>query len=76
MRLPLRQVMKLEVGDTLMFDARPSDLVTLQCGDWRLTQGRVGRYEDKIAVQIARPMRRARTTLAAFEASAKNQSEA
>lgn len=76
MRLPLKQVMKLEVGDTLMFDARPSDLVTLQCGDWRLTQGRVGRYEDKIAVQIARPLRRARTTLAAFEASAKNQSEA
>ena len=76
MRVPLKNVMKLEVGDTLMFDAKPSDLVTLQCGDWRLTQGRVGRYEDKIAVQIARPMRRARTTLAAFEASAKNQSEA
>ena len=76
MRVPLKKVMKLEVGDTLMFDAKPSDLVTLQCGDWRLTQGRVGRYEDKIAVQIARPMRRARTTLAAFEASAKNQSEA
>jgi flagellar motor switch protein FliM len=76
MRVPLKRVMKLEVGDTLMFDAKPSDLVTLQCGDWRLTQGRVGRYEDKIAVQIARPMRRARTTLAAFEASAKNQSEA
>jgi len=76
MRVPLKRVLELEVGDTLMFDAKPSDLITLQCGDWRLTQGRVGRVEDKIAVQIARPLRRARTTLAAFEASAKNQSEA
>ncbi|TVR07247.1 MAG: flagellar motor switch protein FliM [Salinarimonadaceae bacterium] len=76
MRVPLKKIVGLEVGDTLVFDVRPSDLVTLQCGEWRLTQGRVGRVEDKIAVKIARPMRRARTTLAAFEASAKNQSEA
>lgn len=75
MHVPLKKVMKLEVGDTLMFDARPSELVTLRCGDWRLTQGRVGRVDDKIAVQVVRPLRRSRTTLAAFEASAKNQTE-
>jgi flagellar motor switch protein FliM len=75
-RLPLKKVLSLEVGDTLMFDARPTELVTLRCGDWTLTQGRVGRLDDKIAVQIARPLRRSRTTFAAFEASAKNQKDA
>ena len=73
--LPLKRVLSLEVGDTLMFDARPTELVTLRCGDWILTQGRIGRIDDKIAVQVARPLRRSRTTLAAFEASMKNQSE-
>jgi flagellar motor switch protein FliM len=69
MRLPLKRVLSLEVGDTLMFDAKPNDLVTLRCGDWTLSQGRVGRVDDKIAVQVARPLRRSRTTLTAFEAS-------
>jgi len=71
-RLPLKKVLSLQVGDTLTFDARPSDLVTLRCGDWTLTQGRVGRIEDSIAIQVARPLRRSRTTLAAFEASLKS----
>jgi flagellar motor switch protein FliM len=57
------------VGDTLMFDAKPNELVTLRCGDWTLTHGQVGRVDDKIAVQVARPLRRSRTTLSAFEAS-------
>ncbi len=74
-RLPLKKVMSLEVGDTLMLDAKPTDLVTLRCGDWRLTQGRVGRVDDKIAIQIARPLRRSRTTLASFEASVKGHQE-
>jgi flagellar motor switch protein FliM len=69
MRLPLKRVLSLEVGDTLMFDAKPNDLVTLRCGDWTLTQGRVGRVDDKIAVQVVRPLRRSRTSLISFEAS-------
>ena len=69
MRLPLKQVLSLQVGDTLMFDARPNDLVTLRCGEWTLTQGKIGRLDDRIAVKVARPLRRSRTTLAAFEAS-------
>jgi flagellar motor switch protein FliM len=69
MRLPLKRVLALQVGDTLMFDAKPNELVTLRCGDWDLTQGRVGRVDDKIAVQVVRPLRRSRTTLTAFEAS-------
>jgi flagellar motor switch protein FliM len=74
-RLPLKRVLSLEVGDTLMFDAKPNELVTLRCGDWTLSQGRVGRVDDRIAVQVARPLRRSRTTLAAFEASMKNSKD-
>jgi flagellar motor switch protein FliM len=69
MRLPLKQVLSLTVGDTILFDTRPDDLVTLRCGDWVLTQGRAGRLDEKIAVQVVRPLRRSRTTLAAFESS-------
>jgi flagellar motor switch protein FliM len=68
MRMPLRKVLSLKVGDTLMLNTRPNDLVTLRCGDWTLTQGRTGRIDDKIAIQVTRPLRRSRTTLAAFEA--------
>jgi flagellar motor switch protein FliM len=69
MRLPLKKVLSLQVGDTLMFDAKPNELVTLRCGEWTLTQGRIGRIDDKIAVQVVRPLRRSRTTLSAFESS-------
>ena len=69
----MKKVLTLQVGDTLMFDTRPNELVTLRCGDWAMTQGRIGRIDDKIAVQVARPLRRSRTTFAAFEASVKNQ---
>ena len=69
LRLPLKKVLNLQVGDTLMLDVRPNELVTLRCGDWTLTHGRIGRIDDKTAVQVVRPLRRARTTIAAFEAS-------
>jgi flagellar motor switch protein FliM len=68
-QLPLKQVLSLEVGDTIMFETKPNELVTLRSGDWVLTQGRIGRLDDRIAVQVARPLRRSRTSLAAFEAS-------
>jgi flagellar motor switch protein FliM len=74
-RLPLKKVLALEVGDTLMFDARPNELVGLRCGDWTLTQGRVGRIDDRIAIQVARPLRQSRTTFLAFEASMTNQKD-
>jgi flagellar motor switch protein FliM len=73
--LPLRRVLSLEVGDTIMFDAKPTDPITLRCGDWGMTQGRIGRLEDNIAVQVTRPLRRARTTFAAFEASMQNRND-
>jgi len=69
-RMPLKRVMQLEIGDTLMFDARPDSTVSLRCGDFMVTEGRVGRVDGKIAVQVTSPLRRSKTTLAAFDSLA------
>ena len=75
MMLPLKKVLSLKVGDTLMFDSKPQDLIAVRCGDWALSQGRIGRIDDNIAVQLTRPLRRSRTTLQAFEASMNNRND-
>lgn len=68
-QMPLKRVMKLEIGDTLMFDARPDSTVQLRCGDFMVSDGRIGRVDDKIAVQVVSPLRRSRTTIAAFDSA-------
>ncbi|MCB1481208.1 MAG: flagellar motor switch protein FliM [Rhodobiaceae bacterium] len=65
--LPLSRAMNFSVGDTIPLDIRPDDLVTLKCGDVVLTDGRVGRIGDKIAVRVASSLRRPKMTYAAFE---------
>ena len=57
----------LDVGDTLMLELKPDALVKVRCGDVALTEGRMGRMGDRIAVRVAKPLRRPRTTLAMFE---------
>ncbi|WP_020177596.1 flagellar motor switch protein FliM [Methylopila sp. M107] len=74
-KLPLRRIMELDVGDTLMLDIKPDALVELRCGDETLTQGRMGRSGEHVAVQVAKPLRRSRTTLAAFEAAGQLRKE-
>jgi len=66
-RMPLREVLAMNAGDTLMLDLGPSDLITLRCGNVPLTEGRMGRIGDRIAVRVAKPLRRPSVTLAAFE---------
>ncbi len=66
-KLPLRQLMRLDVGDTLPLEIRPDALVTVRCGDVTLTEGRMGRVGDRVAVRVAKPLRKPRTTLAMFE---------
>lgn len=56
-RLPLGQVLDLAVGDTLMFDMKPSDLVEVRCGGVALARGRIGRVDSRIAVQVIEPLR-------------------
>ncbi len=66
-KLPLRDVIDLKIGDTLMFDLKSDPMVQIRCGDQLLTQGRMGRIGENIAVQVARPLKRSRTTIAMFE---------
>jgi flagellar motor switch protein FliM len=65
--LPLKQLMSLNVGDTLALEIRPDALVAVRCGDVTLTEGRMGRLGDRVAVRVAQPLRRPRTTFAMFE---------
>jgi flagellar motor switch protein FliM len=74
-RMPLSRIMQLDVGDTLVFDARPDRFVMLRCGDFVVTEGRVGRVDDKIAVQMVTNLRRSKTTLAVFESAANQRGE-
>jgi len=66
-KLPLRQIQTLDVGDTLTLEVKPDALVNVRCGDVTLTEGRMGRVGDRVAVRVAKPLRRPRTTFAMFE---------
>lgn len=65
--IPLRQLMELEVGHTLTLDIRPDALVAVRCGDVTLTEGRMGRVGDRVAIRVTKPLRKPRTTFAMFE---------
>ena len=56
--LPLKRMMALEVGDTLDLDLDPDALVTMRCGNVALTEGRMGRVGDRIAVRVIKPLRK------------------
>ena len=66
-KLPLRQLMALEVGDVLPLEIKADSLVEVRCGDVTLTEGRIGRVGDRVAVRVARPLRKPATTFAMFE---------
>jgi flagellar motor switch protein FliM len=66
-RLPLRRMMSLNVGDTLMLELKPDALVSVRCGDVTLTEGRMGRVGDRVAVRVGKVLRKPRTTFAMFE---------
>jgi hypothetical protein len=60
--LPLKQLMQLEVGHTLTLDLKPDALVTVRCGEVTLTEGRMGRVGDRVAVRVVKPLRKPKTT--------------
>jgi flagellar motor switch protein FliM len=66
-KLPLRRMMNLEVGDTLMLDLKSDAMISVRCGDVTLSEGRMGRVGDRVAVRVAKALRKPRTTLAMFE---------
>lgn len=64
----LDKVLSLKEGDTLMFERRPSDPVTLRCGDVILTQGVMGHIGKHVSVRVSRPLNPPKVTMAVFEA--------
>src|ERR1700742_1253122 len=65
--IPLKQLMRLKVGDTLPLEMRADALVALRCGDVTLTEGRMGRVGDRVAIRVTKQLRKPKTTLAMFE---------
>src|SRR6187431_1926391 len=66
-KLPLRELMRLDVGDTLTLEIKPDANVAVRCGDVILTEGRMGRVGDRVAVRVGKPLRKPKTTFAMFE---------
>src|SRR6202050_1202988 len=46
--IPLKQLMKLKVGDTLPLEMSADALVSVRCGNVTLTEGRMGRVGDSV----------------------------
>ena len=65
--VPLKQLMRLQVGDTLPLDLRADAVVTVRCGNVTLTEGRMGRVGDRVAIRVVKPLRKPHMTLAMFE---------
>jgi flagellar motor switch protein FliM len=65
--IPLKQLMRLKVGDTLPLEMKKDALVSVRCGSVTLTEGRMGRVGDRVAIRVTKPLRKPKTTLAMFE---------
>jgi flagellar motor switch protein FliM len=65
--VPLKELMRLKVGDTLPLDIRPDALVAVRCGSTLLSEGRMGRVGDRVAIRVTKQLRKPNTTLAMFE---------
>jgi len=65
--IPLKQLMMLKVGDTLPLEIRADALVAVRCGNVTLTEGRMGRVGDRVAIRVAKQLRKPKTTFAMFE---------
>ena len=50
--LSLEDVMKFEVGQTLMLNASPNSVVDLKCGGVSLMNGQIGRLSNNVAIRI------------------------
>ncbi len=53
MMVPLKQIMSLEIGETVVLNSGPDDPVHLRCGGIPLVTGSLGRTGSNIAVKVA-----------------------
>lgn len=50
--MPLRKIMDLKVGQTLMLNTPPNAPIPLRCGDSTMLSGRMGRSGQNIAIRV------------------------
>ena len=55
-KVPLKTVLELKAGDTIMLGARPDSMVELRAGAVTLTRGRMGRRNQNIAIRVEQPL--------------------
>src|ERR1700753_3079251 len=65
--IPLKQLMRLKVGDTLPLEIGANSLVSVRCGNVILTEGRMGGVGDRVAIRVTKNLRKPQTTFAMFE---------
>src|SRR5882724_1002477 len=65
--IPLKQLMRLKIGDTLPLEMKADALVAVRCGNVTLTEGRMGRVGDRVAIRVTKQLRKPNTTFAMFE---------
>ena len=57
-QMSLRDVMNLQVGDTLTFNAAPDSTVDVRCGGIPMVAGRMGRVGQNVAVRVDKTLRK------------------
>ncbi len=72
----LHRGLSLDVCDTLMFDVGPQDPVSVKCGGIAMSEGSLGRVDDRIAIDLNRGLNRQKMTLASFEKAMQKEMEA
>src|SRR6266403_1198325 len=65
--IPLKQLMRLKIGDTMPLVMSAEALVAVRCGNVTLTEGRMGRVGDRVAIRVTKQLRKPNTTFAMFE---------
>lgn len=65
--IPLEEVMDLAVGQTLLLRTKPSDPIQLRVGNVTMSEGQIGRINDRISVQVIRALKPQKMTLAGYE---------
>ncbi|MBN9585579.1 MAG: flagellar motor switch protein FliM [Afipia sp. 62-7] len=65
--IPLKKIMSLKVGDTLPLNVRPDAQISVRCGNVILSEGRMGRVGDNVAIRVTKPLRKPQTSYAMFE---------
>ena len=60
-------IYQLDFSEARFDEIKPDANVAVRCGDVILTEGRMGRVGDKVAVRVVKPLRKPKTTFAMFE---------